>query len=55
MKSYFLNFCYRRTLRMLEATSQCWSDGNEVAVPPEIQLIVQRVRARTAKAEPGRS
>ncbi len=29
----------------LEATSQCWSDGKEVAIPLEIQLVVQRVRA----------
>ena len=28
-----------------EATSQCWSDGKEVAIPLEIRLIVQRVRA----------
>jgi hypothetical protein len=27
------------------ATSQCWSVGKEVAIPLEIRLIVQRVRA----------
>jgi hypothetical protein len=26
-----------------EATSQCWSDGKEVAIPLEIQFVVQRV------------
>ena len=27
------------------AASQCWSVGKEVAIPLEIRLIVQRVRA----------
>ena len=31
--------------KVLEATSQCWSDGKEEAIPLEIRLIVQRVKA----------
>ena len=38
------NAGYFLVAQALDATSQCWSDGKEVAIPLEIRLVVQRVR-----------